>query len=132
MISTVTLLGQASDRIQGYGNTFRYIDLQTLEPFDENTFLSKIPVMYWDRSEHNPLMNIPNGHLVVIFGRIESHPELGLFVLGEQVRHFPSNLKIHQQQNQPAQMLDEEVGTEKKKRRGRKKLDLEDLEEEEM
>ena len=32
---------------------------------------------------------------VCIFGRIEHNPELGLYVLAEQVRHFPSNLAIH-------------------------------------
>ena len=95
MISTITLLGQASDLIPGY-NAFRYIDIESREPFDENSFYSKIPVMYWDRSSTNPLMKIPNGHFVVIFGRLESHPKLGLYVLVEQMRHFSSNLSIHQ------------------------------------
>ena len=95
MISTITLLGQASDPIEGY-KTFRYINIESREPFDENSFYSKIPVMYWDRSPHNPLLRIPNGHFVVLFGRLESHPELGLYVLVEQMRHFPSNLKEHQ------------------------------------
>ena len=95
MISTITLLGQASDLIPGY-KAFRYIDIESREPFDENSFYSKIPVMYWDRSSSNPLLNIPNGHFVVIFGRLESHPKLGLYVLAEQIRHFSSNLKIHQ------------------------------------
>lgn len=95
MISTITLLGQASDRIEEF-NTFRYVDIESREPFDENSFFSKIPVMYWDRSSSNPLLKIPNGHFVVIFGRLESHPKLGLYVLAEQIRHFPSNLLIHQ------------------------------------
>jgi len=100
MISTVTLLGQASDRIEGYPQ-FRMINIESVEAFNENTFLSHIPVMYWDRdSIDNPLMRIPNGHLVVIFGRLESHPDLGLFVLVEQMRHFTSNLKIHQTEKQ--------------------------------
>jgi len=95
MISTITLLGQASDLIEGF-DTFRYIDIESREPFDENSYYSKIPVMYWDRSNSNPLLNVPNGHFVVIFGRLESHPKLGLYVLVEQMRHFSSNLKIHQ------------------------------------
>lgn len=95
MISTITLLGQASDLIEGF-DTFRYIDIESREPFDENSYYSKIPVMYWDRSNSNPLLKVPNGHFVVIFGRLESHPELGLYVLVEQMRHFSSNLKIHQ------------------------------------
>lgn len=95
MISTITLLGQASDPVAGF-DTFRYIDIESREPFDENSFYSKIPVMYWDRSSTNPLMKIPNGHFVVIFGRLESHPKLGLYVLVEQMRHFSSNLSIHQ------------------------------------
>ena len=98
MISTITILGQASDRIEGF-NTFRYVDIESREPFDENSFYSKIPVMYWDRSSSNPLLKIPNGHFVVIFGRLEAHPKLGLYVLAEQIRHFPSNLKIHQRQD---------------------------------
>ena len=97
MISTITLLGQASDAIIDHPK-FRYIDIESLEPFEENRFYSKTPVMYWDRSDSNPLLRIPNGHFVVIFGRLESHPQLGLYVLAEQIRHFPSNLKIHQQQ----------------------------------
>lgn len=96
MISTITLLGQASDAISDHPK-FRYIDIESLEPFEENRFFSKIPVMYWDRSASNPLLRIPNGHFVVIFGRLESHPQLGLYVLAEQIRHFPSNLKIHQE-----------------------------------
>lgn len=99
MISTITILGQASDPIKGY-EKFRYVDIESREPFNEDSFYSKIPVMYWDRSAHNPLMKIPNGHFVVIFGRLESHPELGLYVLAEQIRHFPSNLKIHQQKEE--------------------------------
>ena len=95
MISTITILGQASDPIKGH-ETFRYVNVESREPFEENSFFSKIPVMYWDRSASNPLLKIPNGHFVVIFGRLESHPDLGLFVLAEQIRHFPSNLKIHQ------------------------------------
>ena len=95
MISTITILGQASDPIKGF-DAFRYVDIESREPFDENSYYSKIPVMYWDRSTSNPLLRIPNGHFVVIFGRLEAHPELGLYVLAEQIRHFPSNLKIHQ------------------------------------
>ena len=91
MISTITLLGQASDAIADHP-MFRYIDIESREPFEENSFFSKIPVMYWDRSTSNPLLSIPNGHFVVIFGRLESHPELGLYVLAEQIRHFSSNL----------------------------------------
>lgn len=95
MISTITILGQASDPVPGH-NTFRYVDVESREPFDENSFYCKIPVMYWDRSASNPLLKIPNGHFVVIFGRLESHPKLGLYVLAEQIRHFSSNLAIHQ------------------------------------
>ena len=95
MISTITILGQASDPIEGYSQ-FRYVDIESREPFDENSYFSKIPVMYWDRSSSNPLLKIPNGHFVVIFGRLEAHPKLGLYVLAEQIRHFSSNLKIHQ------------------------------------
>lgn len=95
MISTITILGQASDPIEDF-KTFRYVDIESREPFDENSYFSKIPVMYWDRSASNPLMRIPNGHFVVIFGRLEAHPKLGLYVLAEQIRHFPSNLLIHQ------------------------------------
>ena len=98
MISTITILGQASDPIPGYPE-FRNVDIESREPFDEKSFYSKIPVMYWDRSASNPLMKIPNGHFVVIFGRLESHPKLGLYVLAEQIRHFSSNLKIHQRQS---------------------------------
>ena len=94
MISTITILGQASDPIEGYGQ-FRYVDIESREPFDENSFFSKIPVMYWDRSCSNPLLKIPNGHFVVIFGRLEAHPKLGLYVLAEQIRHFSSNLLVH-------------------------------------
>lgn len=99
MISTIALLGQAGDRIDGY-NGFRYIHVESREAFNENIYLSQIPVMYWDRSKNNPLLRIPNGHYVMIFGRLESHPVLGLYVLVEQMRHFPSNLKIHQEQKQ--------------------------------
>lgn len=95
MISTITLLGQASDAIPEHPK-FRYVDIESREPFEENSFFSKIPVMYWDRSTSNPLLRIPNGHFVVIFGRLESHPQLGLYVLAEQIRHFQSNLKSHQ------------------------------------
>lgn len=92
MISTITLLGQASDLIKDHP-MFRYINIESCEPFEEKTYFSRIPVMYWDRSASNPFLRIPNNHMVVIFGRLESHPDLGLYVLAEQVRHFPSNLK---------------------------------------
>ena len=95
MISTITILGQASDLIEGYPQ-FRYVNIESREPFDENSFYSKIPVMYWDRSSSNPLLKIPNEHFVVIFGRLEAHPQLGLYVLAEQFRHFSSNLLVHQ------------------------------------
>ena len=94
MISTVTLLGLAGDPIPGHPD-FRYIDLETREAIDERPYFSKIPVCYWDRGVSNYLLRIPKGHLVVIFGRIESEPTLGLMVVVEQIRHFESNLAIH-------------------------------------
>ena len=96
MISTVSLLGQAGEKIPGHPE-FRIVHIESREAFNEDSFFSQIPVMYWDRSPYNPLLKVPNGHFVVIFGRLESHPELGLFVLVEQMRHFPSNLLIHQE-----------------------------------
>ena len=98
MISTVSLLGQAGEIIPDHPE-FRIVHIESREPFNENSFYSQIPVMYWDRSPHNPLLKIPNGHFVVVFGRLESHPELGLYVLVEQMRHFPSNL-VNQQEKQ--------------------------------
>lgn len=92
MISTITILGQMGEVLDGY-EQFRNVYIESREPFDEKSFYSKIPVMYWDRSTSNPLLNIPNGHMVVIFGRLEGHPKLGLYVLVEQIRHFPSNVK---------------------------------------
>ena len=97
MISTVSLLGQADDIIEEYP-TFRLINLETIDAFEEKVTVSKIPCMYWDRSKCNPLTKIPNGHFVCIFGRIEHTPELGLYVLAQEVRHFPSNLNIHKEQ----------------------------------
>lgn len=102
MISTIAILGLAGDPIPGYPE-FRKINLESREAFNETSFFSEIPVMNWDRSSNNPLLKIPNGHFVAIFGRLESHPDLGLYVLAEQVRHFPSNLKIHQQQKEENQ-----------------------------
>lgn len=92
MISTITILGQAADLIEGY-EQFRYLEVESREPVDEQSFYSKIPVMYWDRSNANPLLKVPKGHFVVISGRLEQHSQLGLYVLVEQMRHFPSNLK---------------------------------------
>ena len=94
MISTVSLLGQADDILSEHP-TFRLINLETTDAFEEKVTVSKIPCMYWDRSKCTPLTKILNGHFVCIFGRIEHNPELGLYVLAEQVRHFPSNLAIH-------------------------------------
>ena len=92
MISTVALLGRTCDRIPGYPQ-FRMIEIESVEAFNEDTFVSHIPAKYWAReSTDNAFTRIPNGHFVVIFGRLESHPELGLYVLVEQIRHFSSNL----------------------------------------
>ena len=99
MISTVALLGQAGDLIDGFPE-FRIIHIESREPYNEESCFSQIPVMYWDRRPNNPLLRIPNGHFVVIFGRLESHPKLGLFVLVEQMRHFTSNLKAHQEKQE--------------------------------
>ena len=94
MISTVSLLGQAGDQIEGFPE-FRIVHIESREAFNEESFFSKIPVMYWDRSTSNPLTKVPKGHFVCIFGRIEHCPELGLYVLASELRHFPSNLKEH-------------------------------------
>ena len=96
MISTVSLLGQAGEIVPGHPE-FRIVHIESREPFNEDSYFSKIPVMYWDRSPNNPLLKIPNGHFVVLFGRLESHKDLGIYVLVEQMRHFPSNLLIHQE-----------------------------------
>ena len=97
MISTIALIGRTSDRIEGYP-LFRMVEVESVEAFDEKTYLSKIPVRYWDRDlPDNPLLRIPNGHFVVIFGRLESYPGLGLYVLVEQMNYFNSNLRVHQQ-----------------------------------
>lgn len=94
MISTVSLLGQADDILKEHP-TFRLINLETIDAFEEKVTVNKIPVMYWDRSASNPLTKVPNGHFVCIFGRIEHNPEIGLYVLATELRHFPSNLKEH-------------------------------------
>ena len=101
MISTVALLGRTSDRIPGYPQ-FRMIEIESVEAFNEDTFVSHIPAKYWVReSTDNAFTRIPNGHFVVIFGRLESHPELGLYVLVEQIRHFSSNLMTpHKEENE--------------------------------
>ena len=96
MISTVSLLGQADDLIPEHP-TFRNINLETIDAFEEEVTVSKIPCMYWDRSKCNPLTKVPNGHFVCIFGRIEHNPEIGLYVLVTEMRHFPSNLNIHKE-----------------------------------
>ena len=96
MISTVSLLGQADDIIKEYPR-FRLINLETIDAIEDKVVVSKIPVMYWDRSTSNPLTKVPNGHFVCIFGRIEHCPELGLYVLATEMRHFTSNLKEHNQ-----------------------------------
>ena len=92
MVSTITILGQASDPVPNFKG-FRYIKVESCEAFDENSFFSDIPVMNWDRSTSKVLLDIPNGDMVCIFGRLESHPQLGLYVLAEQIRHFSSNLR---------------------------------------
>ena len=95
MISTVALLGQMGDPVPGFPE-YRYVIIETREAIDEATYVSKIPIAYWDKSITTYIMRIPKGHYAVVFGRLESDPELGLYVLVEQIRHFSSNLKIHQ------------------------------------
>lgn len=95
MISTVTLLGQLGDPVPGCPE-FRYVVIETIEAIEEDRYVSQVPIAYWDRSASNYLLRIPSGHYAVIFGRIEACPEVGLYVLVEQIRHFSSNLKIHQ------------------------------------
>jgi hypothetical protein len=92
MINTLTMLCQAYHSIEGYPEC-RYMKVETRKSVEENSQFSKIPVMYWDRSISNPLLKVPNGHFVIITGRLENHPDFGLLVLVEQLRHFPSNLK---------------------------------------
>ena len=91
MISTVTLLGMAGDQVPGHPD-FRYIDLETREAIEERPFFSKIPACLWDRGISSFFLGIPKGDFVVLFGRIESNPQLGLIVVVEQIRHFKSNL----------------------------------------
>ena len=85
------MLGLADDLDPNYPS-FRYLKIESREPFEEKSTFSRIPVMYWDRSVSNLLTKIPNGHFIAIVGRLESCPEIGLYVLAEQVRHFSSNL----------------------------------------
>lgn len=94
MISSVTLMGLAGDPVPGFPG-FRYIDLESRDAFNEDSCFSKIPVCYWDRGISSYLLNVPNGHYVIIFGRIESEEGLGLCVVVEQLRHFDSNLLKH-------------------------------------
>ena len=78
MISTITILGQASDLIPDYQG-FRYVDVDSCEAFDENPFVSRIPVCYWDRGASRVVTDIPKGDIVCIFGRVESHEQIGLY-----------------------------------------------------
>ena len=87
MVSNVTMLGQASDLIKGH-EEFRYIIVESCEAFDDKSFFSKIPVRYWNRGTSKVLRDIPNGEIVCVFGRIESDPDIGLYILVEQLRHF--------------------------------------------
>lgn len=87
-------MGLAGDPVPGYPE-YRYVDLETTEAINEEIHFSKIPICYWDRSISGYLLNIPNGHFIVIFGRIEAEPGIGLHVVVEQLRHFDSNLLRH-------------------------------------
>ena len=91
MVSNVTILGQASDPIKDQEG-FRSVIVESCEAFNEQSFFSKIPVRHWDRGTSKVLLDIPNGDIVCIFGRIESDPNIGLYILAEQIRHFKSNL----------------------------------------
>ncbi len=90
MVSNITILGKAGDVVEGH-EEYRYIIVDSYEPFDEKSFESKIPVKYWNRGISRVLRNIPNGHYVCIFGRLESDPNIGLYILVEQIRHFSAN-----------------------------------------
>lgn len=92
MVSTITILGQASDPIKGH-EEYRNVIVESCEAFDEKSFFSIIPVKYWNRGTSKVLKDIPNGDIVCIFGRLESDPDIGLYVLVEQLRHFSSREK---------------------------------------
>ena len=99
MISTVAILGLAGDPIPEHPG-FRMINLETRGAFNEESYFSQIPVRYWDRSVSKVLLKIPNDHFIAIFGRLESEPGVGLYVLAEQIRHFQSNLSTHRKTTQ--------------------------------
>lgn len=92
MVSTITILGQAADPVESHEG-FRYVIVESCEAFDEKSFFSKIPVRHWSRGTSKVLLDIPQGDMVCVFGRLESDPTLGLYVLAEQIRHFSSNLR---------------------------------------
>ncbi len=90
MVSNITILGHASDPIKGHED-FRYVIVESCEAFDDKSFFSKIPVRYWNRGTSKVLKDIPNGEIVCIFGRLESDPDIGLYILIEQLRHFSAS-----------------------------------------
>lgn len=90
MVSSITILGQAGDLLES-NKDFRYVIVESCEAFDERCFISKIPVRYWNRGTSKILLDIPKGDMVCVFGRLESDPDIGLYVQAEQLRHFSKN-----------------------------------------
>lgn len=83
MISSVVVTGILKDK---QNEVFRIVETNSTDAFHpEQAIISEIPVMFWTRDKSNPLMNASEGKFVVIKGRLESHPKLGLYVLCESL-----------------------------------------------
>lgn len=92
MISDVVLSGSAGSCIN---KLFRYVEIVRPTPIGGEFPTDRIPVMYWSKQPSCAFYRIPVGSLVLVKGRLETDPELGVVILCEHLEILSRNDKMN-------------------------------------
>lgn len=85
MLSSVVVVGHLGEHIDPF---YRYLEVEDENVMHDDLSISRIPIKYWTRMSKNVLMSMQKGKNLVIRGRIESDPKLGLYILVEDFNYI--------------------------------------------
>lgn len=87
MLTSVFMTGRIGKKID---NIFRNIEIERTSIFTNETILDEIPICGWQKSSKSHIMNIKDGTLIVVKGRIERDDKHGLYVVCEILQFLGS------------------------------------------
>lgn len=85
MISNVCLTGRLGGKINA---KFRQVEIDRTPIHSDQEVVDLIPISYWNTHHNSRLSRLDDGVLVMIKGRLERDPEIGIYIQCEHLEYI--------------------------------------------